>query len=63
MMTILFPIGVLSGWFSNIKAVYRDMILGTWQCKKYGSFSSDVIYERVEGDNTFKEVLKARKNS
>lgn len=43
--TFLFPIALILEGLSNYKEVYKDMILRTWQCKKYGAFSGDDIYK------------------
>ena len=59
--TLLFPIGVLLEGLANTKKTYKDMILRTWQCKKYGAFSSDDIYQRKNNDGTFDKLLVASK--
>tara|TARA_R110000803_G_scaffold5230_5_gene17342 strand:+ start:2006 stop:2386 length:381 start_codon:yes stop_codon:yes gene_type:complete len=58
--TILLPIGILLEGVRNYKEVYRDMVLKTWQCKKYGAFSSDDMY-RGRGD-VYEKVLDAATN-
>jgi hypothetical protein len=59
--TLLFPVGVLLEGLANTKETYKDMILRTWQCKKYGAFSSDDIYQRENDDGTFDKLLVASK--
>ncbi len=58
--TILFPVALIFDGVMNYKEAYKECILHTWQCKKYGAFSADEIYKR-ESDDTFDRVLEARK--
>lgn len=44
--TILLPIAILAEGLINYKEVYKDIVLKAWQSKRYGSFSSDDIYNR-----------------
>lgn len=43
--TLLFPLAVLIHGFGNIKEIWNDQ-LGVISPKKYGAFSSDVIYRK-----------------
>ena len=59
--TLLFPLGVLLEGLANYKEVYNDMVLRVWQCKKYGAFSGDDIYNREGADGTYDKLLEAAK--
>lgn len=59
--TLLLPAGLIAEGLFNYKEVYKDMVLKTWQCKKYGAFSSDVIYKRDNDDGTFDKLIVAVK--
>ena len=60
--TLLLPVGLLLEGLSNSKETYMDMVVKVWQAKKYGAFSGDDIYKRDNGDDTFDQLMQARKS-
>ena len=55
--TVIFPFSLLLCGVVNYKDVYKECILRTWQCKKYGSFSGDDIYHKRDG--TYESIVNA----
>ena len=66
--TLVFPFALVYEGVGNYKSVYEDLIKHTWNCKKYGGFSSDDVYARNNvhkrehnGYYTFDELLRCAK--
>ena len=59
--TTLFPLVLLSDGISNYKEIWKDMVIDVWYAEKLGKFSGDDVYERNNGDGTFKKLLAAAK--
>lgn len=59
--TLLFPIGVVLDGLTNYKSTWKSMVVEVWYAEEKGNFSGDDVYERNNGDDTFKKLLAAAK--
>lgn len=59
--TVLFPIGVVLDGLTNYKSTWESMVVEVWYAEEKGNFSGDDVYERNNGDDTFKRLLAAAK--
>ena len=59
--TLLFPIGVILEGLANYKSTWENMVVRMWYAEEKGSFIGDDVYERNNGDGTFKKILAAAK--
>lgn len=55
--TLLFPVGLLIDGFGNYKETWESMVVRMWFAEEKGGFTGDDIYNRDNGDYTFKRLL------
>lgn len=57
--TALYPFLLISEGVSNYKSIWDEVVTRMWYAEERGAFSGDDVYERNNGDDTFKKLLAA----